>query len=237
MMKNGDKKSIMLRKKYYLHPLSILIFMTITSILGFITTDTIFYLMILLAFVIELFLKKDQFLKSLLFFIIVYFVVNEKLLYTLGYWGGSLHTMLFVIYRLSPLIILSKAMTGFTSTELMSAYRKVGLQDRICIGIAIFFRFLPEFRQRMKEIREGARLRGLKISLFHPLRSLELFLVPMMFKGLALSDTITASIITKGIEYEGEKTNYRNIGFSIFDGVLIGIGILLIGVTIWLKIL
>lgn len=223
-------------RKYYLHPLSILIFIIISSILVFISNDIVYIMLIAIGFFIELLMKRDKFLKSIILAFIAYLVIRSQILYNLGMWGGSLHTIIFVFYRLVPVFILSIAMTGFTSTELMSAYRNVGLEERFCLAIAIFFRFLPDFKKRMIEIREGAKLRGIKISILHPLRSFEIFLVPMLYKVLSLSDSLTAAIITKGVEYKGEKTNYRNIRFSIYDGLLIIIGIILIGVTIWLKI-
>ena len=54
-----------------------------------------------------------------------------------------------------------------------------------------------------------------------------------MYKCIDISDTLTCSIISKGIEYDGEKTSFHEIKFSVFDILILVIGIALVGVRVW----
>ena len=119
---------------------------------------------------------------------------------------------------------------------LMHSFRRLHFPDRLTIGIAVFFRFIPEFKVRLREIREGAKLRGFYLTPFHPVRSFELLIVPLMFRAMSVSDTLSCSILTKGIEYTGKKTSYRNMPFTWRDAAVFVIFAVLTGGSIWKAI-
>ena len=75
------------------------------------------------------------------------------------------------------------------------------------------------------------KVRGLRLSLLHPVHSFELYLIPLIYKCLHVSETLTSSIISRGIEYEGEKTSYNLIHFGILDYTFISA--FLMGFVLW----
>lgn len=56
-----------------------------------------------------------------------------------------------------------------------------------------------------------------------------------MYKVLDISDILTCSIITKGIDYPCKKTNYRKFKFSYLDTLVLAVGFLILGGCIWIK--
>ncbi len=146
---------------------------------------------------------------------------------------GSIYTLLLIIIKFSPLFILGKVLSSYSSSHLLAAFRKIGIGGSIGIGITIFFRFIPEISIRMKEIGSGMKIRGFKASILKPLKSFELYFVPLIYKCIDISDTLTCSVISKGIEYEGKKTSFHEIKFTFLDIVMLIIGTALVGFSIW----
>ena len=146
---------------------------------------------------------------------------------------GSIYTMLLIVLKFAPLFILGKVLSSYSSSHLMAAFRKIGIDGGIGIGITVFFRFIPEISIRMKEINNGMKIRGFKASIFKPIKTFELYFVPLMYKCIDISDTLTCSIISKGIEYDGKKTSFHDVKFSFIDIVMLMIGIILVLVSVW----
>ncbi|MDO5695436.1 MAG: energy-coupling factor transporter transmembrane component T [Eubacteriales bacterium] len=221
-------------EKVKLHPLTLFFLSIIASFSVFIGTNFIYYVILVMAFVILLIHKPAGLIQFVPWTLFLFLFVNIwHRIAMMRFYLGAIYTILFVILRLIPIFIMGYVMSGFSASELMSAYRKIRLPEKICIGIAVFFRYLPDFRQRMREIKQGAKLRGLRPSIRRPVHSMALFLVPMIYKGLHLSDTVAASTITKGIEYEGKKTNYGERPFGISDVLALPCIALMIGDMIW----
>ena len=146
---------------------------------------------------------------------------------------GSIYTMLLIVLKFSPLFILGRVLSSYSSSHLMAAFRKVGIGGSIGIGITVFFRFIPEISIRMKEINNGMKIRGFRASIFKPLKTFELYFVPLMYKCIDISDTLTCSIISKGIEYDGKKTSFHEVKITFIDIAMLMGGIVLVGVSIW----
>lgn len=146
---------------------------------------------------------------------------------------GSIYTMLLIVLKFSPIFILGKVLSSYSSSHLIAAFRKIGIDGGIGIGITIFFRFIPEISIRMKEINNGMKIRGFKASILKPLKTFELYFVPLMYKCIDISDTLTCSIISKGIEYDGKKTSFHEVRITFIDFVMLMGGIVLVGVSIW----
>lgn len=230
-------ESFLKDRKYFLNPVSIVIMMFLFTLISITGERAEYMAMLGLSFLVILFIDRRKAVKIIpgyiIFYILVY-AVNQNV--RLTHWGGAMFTMAVMILKLAPILILVGAITSFSSSELMTAFRKAGIPQNITVAIAVFFRFYPEFKHRLKEIGEGAKVRGYGISVIHPVRTFEVFIVPMLFKGLAVSDTLTCSILTKGIEYPCKKTSYRPISYRWTDFFLIVLSIAVAGVSIWKKI-
>ena len=144
---------------------------------------------------------------------------------------GSIYTMLLIVLKFAPLFILGRVLSSYSSSHLIAAFRKIGIDGGIGIGITVFFRFIPEISIRMKEINNGMKIRGFKASIFKPIRTFELYFVPLMC--IDISDTLTCSIISKGIEYDGKKTSFHEVKITFIDISMIVGGMILLGASLW----
>ena len=198
---------------------SIVLFILIVSfsITLFITDKFGYYIMLTVSFVLLLTHSKKEFLNmsTKYLFLILLLHLLEKLPYGLGV--ASFIGLLLIGIKLFPVFTLGRILISLSPLTIMSSLRKIGIPNNFNLSVATGLRFMGEMNIRLKEIRNGMKVRGLAISLLHPIRSFELYLIPLMYKCLHVSETLTSSIISKGAEYEIEKTSYNSTKYSIFD--------------------
>ena len=198
---------------------SIVLFILIVSfsITLFITDKFGYYIMLAVSFVLLLTHSKKVFLNmsTKYLFLILLLHLLEKLPYGLGV--ASFIGLLLIGIKLFPVFTLGRILISLSPLTIMSSLRKIGIPNNFNLSVATGLRFMGEMNIRLKEIRNGMKVRGLKISLLHPVRSFELYLIPLMYKCLHVSETLTSSIISKGAEYEIKKTSYNPTKYNIFD--------------------
>ena len=198
---------------------SIVLFILIVSfsITLFITDKFSYYIMLTVSFVLLLTHSKKEFLNmsTKYLFLILLLHLLEKLPYGLGV--ASFIGLLLIGIKLFPVFTLGRILISLSPLTIMSSLRKIGIPNDFNLSIATGLRFMSEMEIRIKEIRNGMKVRGLRISLLHPVRSFELYLIPLMYKCLHVSETLTSSIISKGAEYKIKKTSYNPTKYNIFD--------------------
>lgn len=144
-----------------------------------------------------------------------------------------MNILLGMMFKIYPIFFLVGILSSYSSSEQLGAYRSVGIPWRISLTMALIYRFLPDFKMKRKEIKEGMALRGLAIDPLQPVRSIELMVVPMISKALSFSDAISAALYVKGAEYPCEKTIYRKLAFTFFDGFVLLVFLFILGVSLW----
>ena len=198
---------------------SIVLFILIVSfsITLFITDKFGYYIMLAVSFVLLLTHSKKVFLNmsTKYLFLILLLHLLEKLPYGLGV--ASFIGLLLIGIKLFPVFTLGRILISLSPLTIMSSLRKIGIPNDFNLSITTGLRFMSEMEIRIKEIRNGMKVRGLRISLVHPVRSFELYLIPLMYKCLHVSETLTSSIISKGAEYQIKKTSYNPTKYNIFD--------------------
>ena len=198
---------------------SIVLFILIVSfsITLFITDKFGYYIMLAVSFVLLLTHSKKVFLNmsTKYLFLILLLHLLEKLPYGLGV--ASFIGLLLIGIKLFPVFTLGRILISLSPLTIMSSLRKIGIPNNFNLSVATGLRFMGEMNIRLKEIRNGMKVRGLRISLVHPVRSFELYLIPLMYKCLHVSETLTSSIISKGAEYQIKKTSYNPTKYNIFD--------------------
>lgn len=209
---------------------SIVLFILIVSfsITLFITDKFGYYIMLAVSFVLLLTHSKKVFLNmsTKYLFLILLLHLLEKLPYGLGV--ASFIGLLLIGIKLFPVFTLGRILISLSPLTIMSSLRKIGIPNNFNLSVVTGLRFMGEMNIRLKEIRNGMKVRGLKISLLHPVRSFELYLIPLMYKCLHVSETLTSSIISKGAEYNTEKTSYTPTKYNIFDLICLCISFYLV---------
>lgn len=218
-------------------PMSIGILMMIYTSIAFFSTMIVYWLMLLFSFLLVSAIKKRESIRLFAFYIILFaiiWLVPSRFFYY-G-WLGALYTMGLIVLKLFPIWILAVILSGFSTSTIIYSLRSIHLPNYLCIGVAVFFRFIPEYREYLSEIREGLKARNIGINIFRPIYSLELYLVPMIYKAFETGETLSCALITKGIEYDCKKTSYQDLSFTWKDYGVILVGLIFLGVTICQKL-
>src|SRR3712207_1106724 len=220
-----------------IRPISIGILMILYTSIVFLSTMLVYWLMLTFSFILMILVKKKKAFLFLMVYIILMVIINiiSKCCIISG-WIGSLYTMGLIILKLFPLWNLAAIISNFSTSTMIHSLRLLHLPNSLCIGVAIFFRFIPEYREYLSEIREGLKTRNMGLSLLRPIHSLEIYLVPMIYKAFETGEILTCALITKGIEYDCKKTSYEDLSFTWKDYGVILVGIIFVGITIWQKV-
>lgn len=207
-----------------------------TGILFF-STMFVYWLMLAFSFILIILMKKKKSISFLIFYIILIIIINIIAKYcVISGQIGSWYTMGLIILKLFPILNLAAIISDFSTSIMIHSLRVFHLPNSLCIGVGIFFRFIPEYREYLSEIREGLRARNMRLSLLRPIHSLEILLVPMIYKAFETGEILTCALITKGIEYDCKKTSYEDLTFTWKDYGVILVGIIFVGITIWQKL-
>ncbi|MGX7112697.1 energy-coupling factor transporter transmembrane component T [Gemella cuniculi] len=227
--KNEDKKKI----KF--HPLVILL---INVTLPFINTifpsnKAIFFTLIFSLILLALVGCYKRLLKSLIYLLIFFTLYELVLLYTESVVFLSVFRMMMLFL---PCIVLASLLVfEYNSSEILSALQLLKLPKIFIIGLTVALRYISTFGKEFRLIKESMYIRGVKVSIKHPLRSFEYLLVPQLYRCLNLSSELTCAGLTKGIDAPHKRTSFYSQKFSFADYMIIlflilGYGLIIGGV-------
>ncbi|AYQ24145.1 MULTISPECIES: energy-coupling factor transporter transmembrane component T family protein [Enterococcus] len=230
------KKLIKDSNSYIIKPVTLGFLLLVYTINLFIAEREI-YLIMLIAGVITLFvIAKEKLVKVIasFFLILALAYLMNKYCEILG-WLGSIYTMIIIMLRIFPVWLLAISLSTYNTPALMNSLRNLGISNNLAIAVAVFFRFLPDYKEYMKDIRESLKVRNIAFKWNNPLESFELYLVPMIYKAFQTGEILTCSSITKGIECKCKKTSYDDLRLTSLDYLFILFGICILVVSIWQK--
>lgn len=222
-----------IKNRDFLNPLVLLLLIIIFSILLALGDIKIYIAVLCLSLVQSFYISFKDSYKNLIIISALLLSLYIIKLIDLGLISGAITGMIFLLLKFYPVFIIGSTLVSSSTSALMSAFRKLYLPNYLCVALIVGIKFFHEIKVRVKEIRNGMRTRDLNISIFHIVRSFELYLIPLVYKCLNISETLTSSIISKGVEYEGDKTSYKKIVFSFFDILYLSISLALVGSLIW----
>ena len=206
-----------------------------TSILFF-SEMLVYWVMTLFSFILLFFVNKKKTFSFIAAYMLLFALIRIMNFLTLSGWIGSVYTMALIVLKLFPLWILAGIITEFNTSEIIASLRKLKLPNNLCVGVSIFIRFIPEYRNYLKEIKEGLKVRNISFNILKPLQSFEMYLVPLIYKAFDTANILTCSLITKGIEFDCEKTSYVDLSLTWRDYAVIIAGMGFIGITVWEKL-
>ena len=206
-----------------------------TSILFF-SEMLVYWVMTIFSFILLFFVNRKKTFSFITAYMLLFALIRIMNFLTLSGWIGSVYTMALIVVKLFPLWILVGIITEFNTSEIIASLRKLKLPNNLCVGVSIFIRFIPEYRNYLKEIKEGLKVRNISFNIFKPLQSFEMYLVPLIYKAFDTANILTCSLITKGIEFDCEKTSYVDLSLTWRDYAVIIAGMGFIGITVWEKL-
>ena len=206
-----------------------------TSILFF-SEMLVYWVMTIFSFILLFFVNRKKTFSFITAYMLLFALIRIMNFLTLSGWIGSVYTMALIVIKLFPLWILVGIIMEFNTSEIIASLRKLKLPNNLCVGVSIFIRFIPEYRNYLKEIKEGLKVRNISFNIFKPLQSFEMYLVPLIYKAFDTANILTCSLITKGIEFDCEKTSYVDLSLTWRDYAVIIAGMGFIGITVWEKL-
>jgi len=222
--------------RLFLKPITIGVLMIIYTSILFFSEMLVYWVMTLFSFILLFFVNRKKTFSFITVYILVFALIRIMNFLTLSGWIGSVYTMALIVVKLFPLWILVGIIMEFNTSEIIASLRKLKLPNNLCVGVSIFIRFIPEYRNYLKEIKEGLKVRNISFNILKPLQSFEMYLVPLIYKAFDTANILTCSLITKGIEFDCEKTSYVDLSLTWRDYAVIIAGMGFIGITVWEKL-
>ena len=222
--------------RLFLKPITIGVLMIIYTSILFFSEMLVYWVMTIFSFILLFFVNRKKTFSFITAYMLLFALIRIMNFLTLSGWIGSVYTMALIMVKLFPLWILVGIIMEFNTSEIIASLRKLKLPNNLCVGVSIFIRFIPEYRNYLKEIKEGLKVRNISFNIVKPLQSFEMYLVPLIYKAFDTANILTCSLITKGIEFDCEKTSYIDLSLTWRDYAAIMAGMGFIGITIWEKL-
>lgn len=222
--------------RLFLKPITIGVLMIIYTSILFFSEMLVYWVMTLFSFILLFFVNRKKTFSFITAYMLLFALIRIMNFLTLSGWIGSVYTMALIVVKLFPLWILVGIIMEFNTSEIIASLRKLKLPNNLCVGVSIFIRFIPEYRNYLKEIKEGLKVRNISFNIVKPLQSFEMYLVPLIYKAFDTANILTCSLITKGIEFDCEKTSYVDLSLTWRDYAVIIAGMGFIGITVWEKL-
>ena len=222
--------------RLFLKPITIGVLMIIYTSILFFSEMLVYWVMTIFSFILLFFVNRKKTFSFITAYMLLFALIRIMNFLTLSGWIGSVYTMALIVVKLFPLWILVGIIMEFNTSEIIASLRKLKLPNNLCVGVSIFIRFIPEYRNYLKEIKEGLKVRNISFNILKPLQSFEMYLVPLIYKAFDTANILTCSLITKGIEFDCEKTSYVDLSLTWRDYAVIIAGMGFIGITVWEKL-
>lgn len=228
------KKSALKKKEEgQLHPFTLFALTILVSFQVFFGNQTVYWAVLVLTLLIALNASTGLFLRQIIVFSVSYGMMYFLAFADLGYVTGIFIGLFALIARFIPIFNIGIVLILASPSKILACVRKLHMPNTVSVAMIAALRFMDEIGLRLHEIRNGMKIRGFHASLLHPVRTFELYFVPLVYKCLHVSETLVSSIIAKGIEYEGEKTSYYDMRLKFADGISLFAGVALLGVALW----
>lgn len=105
--------------------------------------------------------------------------------------------------------------------ELIASLEKIHIPQVIIIPLAVLIRFFPTVKEEWEHIRAAMHMRnigtGFKEVVFHPVKTIEYMLVPLLFSTVKIGEELSAAALARGIGMEKKRTNLYKVSFNMAD--------------------
>lgn len=147
---------------------------------------------------------------------------------------------LMVIIRAMPVYMTWSILIRKTPMdELMAALRKLHIPMIVLIPMAVMYRYIPTIRQEIVYVHESLVMRGLHSSIWkilrHPVRSIEHFIIPLLFRSEKITEELSAATLCKGLCLERERTCCTDVRLEKEDFLYLFILFIAVGILIYVN--
>ena len=133
------------------------------------------------------------------------------------------------ILRLMIIIVSSVILTTSTSREIIQALIQMGLPYEIAFMGSISIRFLPLFKDEMRDMVVALQLRGIdlkKIKLKEKLLTYKYLLLPITANSILRARELATAMEMKAFRAHPKRTSYKILKMNIIDYLIITISLI-----------
>lgn len=166
-----------------------------------------------------------------IFSFIAYIISTSKIILLADLFG----TLVYIFLRMIPVMMIAYILVkDVKSNELLASFEQIHLPKKLMLSITVTLRFFPTYKLEMKMIRESLKMRNINIKITQPLKYLEYWIVPVLMRMNLISEEMTATAMTKGIESPIRRTSFYNVRMRSIDFIFLGI-VLIIFIFLLIK--
>lgn len=237
-----------------INPAMRLIIPLLISVLGFMYTQHLFLIGLIILVVFLLIVGKVEvktiltYAKMLLtmipFISIIWIFFNSEGdlifkwhfidIYSEGLRMAGIMALRFISIILSIPLLLG----SLTQEEFVIALRKLYLPHVLVVIITMAFKLLPTMETDMGIIKQAQMSRGIEfenIKMREKIKNYVLLFVPLLTITVNRMETMSKVIECRGVSYKCKKTFYKNIKFKLLDYVLMLVTLTIFVVSIYMR--
>ena len=165
-------------------------------------------------------------LKKTIGYMLMYGVFYGLAIYVLPHVSGVIGFLLLafcsIMTRFLPGIVAGAYMTETTTvSEFSAAMGRMHVSDKLTIPLLAMFRFFPTIGDEFRSINDAMRMRDIRFGGENVSKMIEYRIVPLLICSAKIGEELNAAAITRGLGGDVKRTNLCQIGFKIWDYLII----------------
>ena len=206
----------------------------VASILGFSfhSEFAVISLFLVIDFLLFYWYGVKVFIKRLLSYAVMYGIIWGFTTTNIPILSVIFPPFLMMMIKVYPIYLLLKLLVDKAPMdELLYSLDRIHFPKSLSIPLMIVYRYVPTIIRELHYINENLKMRGLNLSLpniRHLIRTLENYLVPLLFRSEKISEELSAASLCKGLSIERNRTCCTDIRFTKEDYLyLLGMAIVI----------
>lgn len=213
------------------NPLTLVILNILFPVVIFLGKGIIYEIvcMLISIVVLAIYRRYSQILKFIISYVflslVAYIISTCKITLITDLFG----TLVYIFLRMIPVMMIAYILVkDIKSNELLSSFEQIHLPKKLMLSITVALRFFPTYKLEIKMIRESLKMRNIHVKLSEPLKFLEYWIVPVLMRINLISEEMTATAMTKGVESPNKRTSFYNTKMKKVDFIFLGIVLLIL---------
>lgn len=212
------------------NPLTLVILNILFPVVIFLGKGIIYEIvcMLISIVVLAIYRRYSQILKFIISYVflslVAYIISTCKITLITDLFG----TLVYIFLRMIPVMMIAYILVkDIKSNELLSSFEQIHLPKKLMLSITVALRFFPTYKLEIKMIRESLKMRNIHVKLSEPLKFLEYWIVPVLMRINLISEEMTATAMTKGVDSPNKRTSFYNTKMKKVDFIFLGIVLLI----------
>lgn len=143
----------------------------------------------------------------------------------------------FMITQFAPVMITVWYCISTTKiSEFMAAMNRMHAPQGLSISLAVMMRFFPTLAEEYCSIRDAMKMRGIAFGGGKITKMITYRLIPLLFSSISIGDELSAAAITRGLGAPVRRTNVCEIGFHVYDVLMMIVMSVMTGLYVWFSL-